>query len=212
MSIQNWSFGVILSVVFFSAGCAAENLTGEWEGCLKSPAAEAISPCTKIIETDSDKINVARAHHNRGLVYDTAGKTKLALKDYNKAIELDATYSSPLNNRGIIYLRQKKLARALQDFNTSIELDPKNYYALNSRGRFFLNEKNDPNRALSDFKNALALNPSYSLTQANMGFAFEKLRKRDDAIIHFEKALALGVTAPQKKIISHSMARLKKTR
>jgi tetratricopeptide (TPR) repeat protein len=203
----------LLCILVLAVGCTpstAGDLQQDWAICIKSPVTEAIAACTRIIGTDPDKINVARAYHNRGLAYDNNDKIGSALKDYSKAIELDPSYSSPLNNRGIIYVNQRKLSRALQDFNRAIELDPKNFYALNSRGRFFLLQKNDPKRALADFEQALALEPRHSISHANAGFAQEKLGQKKEAIEHFESALALGTTATQTKIIKQSLAKLKK--
>jgi len=70
------------------------------------------------------KSNFLQAYYNRGLAYSEKGEYKLAVADYNKAIELDLDNSAYLySNRGLAYERKGDYVRSIEDYNKSIELD-----------------------------------------------------------------------------------------
>ncbi len=69
------------------------------------------------------------AHYYRGYCYDDTGQTDKALKDYSKAIDLDAAtnnFYGPYFNRGILFLKKALYEKALLDFNSAINILNKN--------------------------------------------------------------------------------------
>ncbi|MFM7794367.1 MAG: tetratricopeptide repeat protein, partial [Microcystis panniformis] len=58
---------------------------------------------------------------NRGNLYREQQKYKLALDDYNKAIELNPNHAGAYYNRGLLYSDQKKYDLALSDYDKAIE-------------------------------------------------------------------------------------------
>ncbi len=63
-------------------------------------------------------------YYNRGILYYNQQKYKLALDDYNKAIELNPNYALAYYNRGNLYRRQQKYKLALDDYNQAIKINP----------------------------------------------------------------------------------------
>ena len=86
----------------------------------------------------------ARDYNNRGITYRTLKRYDEALADFNRAIELDPTFSAAFSNRGITYHTLQRYDDALADYTRAIELDPTkasaylNIGALYGRQEMFL--------------------------------------------------------------------------
>ena len=76
---------------------------------------EAIKAATKAIEEDS--LNSGRAVYcNRGICFNAIGQYDLALKDYNKAIEIAPKTPEYFLNRGTLYMEMNEKDKAFSDF------------------------------------------------------------------------------------------------
>ena len=73
-------------------------------------------------------------HNERGLLYVEQGALEKAIREFDKAIEIDQAMAETYNNRGAIYIRLDRYQQALQDFDKSIELDPGIAEVFNNRG------------------------------------------------------------------------------
>ncbi|MXV83064.1 tetratricopeptide repeat protein, partial [Candidatus Poribacteria bacterium] len=93
-------------------------------------------------------------YNSRGITYKDMGKIDLAMKDYNKAIELDPEFPEVYNNLGIIYDEKGEHDCAIKNYSKAIEL--KSYYvsAYNNRGRAY-RVKGNIELAIEDFKTAI---------------------------------------------------------
>jgi tetratricopeptide (TPR) repeat protein len=112
---------------------------------------EAIDDLNKLIDlNESDK---AELFNNRGYSYMLLKDYEAALKDYNKAIELEPYYASYRFNRAYLYQDNGKNKEAIEDYNVVIELEPENYIAITNRGEAHY-DLGDKNRALADFEKA----------------------------------------------------------
>lgn len=67
---------------------------------------------------------------NRGAIYDRLGKSELALADFNKAIEINATRPICFRMRGEYYLGRENFQLAADDFTRAILLDSKDAKSL----------------------------------------------------------------------------------
>jgi tetratricopeptide (TPR) repeat protein len=63
---------------------------------------------------------------------------KGAIKDYDKAINLDKSYALAYFNRGTCYMALKETKAAMRDFNETIELDPKFAKAYYGRASLYV--------------------------------------------------------------------------
>ena len=61
------------------------------------------------------KPKLAKPYSNRGVAHFHMGETELALKDYNKAIELDPEDGETYYNRSEVWLRWSEWDRARED-------------------------------------------------------------------------------------------------
>ena len=84
-----------------------------------------------------------QAYLEHGYESIVAGDYNQALKNFNKAIEIDPESVEAYNNRGLILGIMGDYTSALADFNRSIHLDPDNAEAYKSRGitKLYLGQK-----------------------------------------------------------------------
>ena len=71
---------------------------------------------------------------NRGVAYYQSGQYELAIRDYDKVIELNPNDDVAYNNRVVAYSALGQYERAIQDYNKVIELNPDYAEAYNNRG------------------------------------------------------------------------------
>ena len=113
------------------------------------------------------KNNYFIAYNNRGISKYKLEQYREAIKDFNKAIELNPDYSNAYSNRGISKQKLEQYRGAIKDYNKSIELNNNNYMAYNNRGTYKLDLK-EYKEAIEDFNKAIELNPNYAQAYLNM--------------------------------------------
>jgi tetratricopeptide (TPR) repeat protein len=87
--------------------------------------------------------NSAQDYINKGYEHILDEDYEAALKDFNKAIEIDPRSVEAYNNRGIVLGIMGNHYRAIQDFNMAIDLKPFDSEAYKSRGvsKLYLQQK-----------------------------------------------------------------------
>jgi len=116
---------------------------------------EAINSYSKAIET---KPTEAVPYYNRAIVKQTMGDNLGALFDFNKTLDLDASFVQAYFNRGRAMLAVGDFQNALADFNRLIEINPLLPSAYLHRG--IAQEKTgNIDLAISDFTRAIELYP-----------------------------------------------------
>jgi tetratricopeptide (TPR) repeat protein len=98
----------------------------------------------------------------RGSAYIEAEKYKLALDDFNKAIELKSNISYFYFCRGDLILKYGSARKALIDLDIAVKLEPKESMYLAGRAEAFYSLKKYKN-ALDDLNKALEIDGSYEM-------------------------------------------------
>lgn len=108
--------------------------------------------------------------NNRGMFFQSFGRTSEAQADFNRAIELNPEFTFAYTNRAFSRLQAGRFSDALADLNKSIEIDPNQPSAYSLRGTAFL-QTGDARAALTDYETALKLHPESPQLRADVGFA-----------------------------------------
>ena len=164
---------------------------------------------SRVIELDN---NNSIAYNDRGATKMFLGNLEEAIKDFDRAIELNPYLSEAYNNRGNAennlgnhYNSIDYLESALKDYNKAIEINPNNSEAYNNRASTkkdlakFYNNINYLEDAIKDFNKSIELNPNNSGAYYNRGNAKNNLANvcnninyLEDAIKDFTKAIELN--------------------
>ena len=113
---------------------------------------------SKSREEYSTETNRLSAHEwfERGIAKGQLQNYRGALKDFNKAIELNPDFAQAYNTRGWAKRGLHNYKGALEDFDKAIRLKPNHARAYNNRGATKLDLK-DYNGAMEDFNKAIEL-------------------------------------------------------
>ena len=119
-----------------------------------------------------DSTNVTALHEKAYYLSNTLNDLEGALALYKKIIIAHPQYPDAYYNAGLLYLDMDSLDRAMQQFNLNIEVDPTFYTAFYYRG-ICEEMKGDPENAIKDYEQALALEPGFDKARE----ALKKLKK-----------------------------------
>jgi len=151
-----------------------------------SKAVEAYSQALK----DTGLANDRRATilNDRGVANVRLGETKLALEDYNRAIELFPEYPVAYNNRGNLLLALGQYGEAMKDFDRAIVLAPGYAAAYSNRANARI-KAGKTREAILDFTKAIELMPSSAPPLSGRGLAYLSAGKPHAAIRDFSRAV-----------------------
>lgn len=134
----------------------------------------AIAGCTQLITTLAATADErAHAHANRGNAYGGKAQYEHAMRDLDRAIELNPHDAVAYATRGRVCLATGKHDDAIRDMDKAIEIDPRVPAVYISRGMAFA-AKGMPDRAIQDYDKAIELYPNDAFYA---GLAFEKKMK-----------------------------------
>jgi tetratricopeptide (TPR) repeat protein len=105
--------------------------------------------------------NKARPHLNLGRAYDQAGEHELAIRAFERAIELQPRYARAHSNLGAVYAKNNDRQKAIRHLQKAIEIEPTYATAHNNLGTLFaLSGRLD--LAADAYQKALSLEPQYA--------------------------------------------------
>ncbi len=131
--------------------------------------------------------NKARAHNNLGVALAEAARYDEAIKEYQKAINLDQFYSDPLSNLGVVYSIKGEIDKAISAFKKAIYIFPHYPEAYNNIGKLLI-EKKQFDQAELALNNALKLRPYYGKAFLNLGNLYLAKNEPEKALEYYEKA------------------------
>lgn len=77
------------------------------------------------VSPDPRLFGVDRIYYNRGNALLMKRRSKEAIEDYTKAIELNPTNQGAYNNRGYVYYQDGRYVEAIRDFRKAIDINPR---------------------------------------------------------------------------------------
>lgn len=126
--------------------------------------------------------------NDRGVAFVRMGRTREAIEDFNKAVELFPEYAATYNNRGNLLLALGLPEEAMKDFNRALVLAPGYAAAYNNRAGALM-QIGKPEDAIRDFTQAVRLLPTAAAPLAGRGRAHLALDRPHAAIRDFSRAV-----------------------
>lgn len=150
---------------------------------------QAIADYTEALK-DTGLVNDRRASilNDRAVAYVRANQPKLALEDYNRAVQLFAEYPAAYNNRGNLLVALGQPAEAIKDFDRAILLAPGYAAAYSNRANARL-KLGQTSEAIPDFTRAIELLPANAAPLSGRGLAQLITGKPHAAIRDFSRAV-----------------------
>lgn len=113
-----------------------------------------------------------------------------ALKDYDKALEMDPNSFQTYFSRGILHERRNEFPQAISDYATCVKLQPKEYKAhFNLAYARSLTE--DKKGAITGYTACIGLDPMNSQAYINRGYLYYQLEMYREAVSDFDRALTI---------------------
>ncbi len=156
---------------------------------LQGNATQAIAHYTESLK-DTGLANDRRAAllNDRAVAYVRTGQPKLALEDYNRAVQIFAEYPAAYNNRGNLLVTLSQPNEAMKDFDRAILLAPGYAAAYSNRANARL-KLGEQAAALADFTKAIELMPQSAPPLSGRGLAHLMTGKPHAAIRDFSRAV-----------------------
>jgi tetratricopeptide (TPR) repeat protein len=156
---------------------------------VRGDVAKAVTTYTEALK-DTGLANDRRATilNDRAVANVRLGETKLALEDYNRAVELFPEYPVAYNNRGNLLLALGQYGEALKDFDRAIVLAPGYAAAYSNRGNAKM-KAGKTGDAILDFTKAIELMPASAPPLSGRGLAYLAAGKPHAAMRDFSRAV-----------------------
>ena len=153
----------------------------------------AIQDFNKVLQV-SPKYDLG--YYVRGFAYATLKNYELSFADFNKAISLNPKFGMAYVNRGVVYQNYfRNNEKALADFEKALMPGmnvPQFYMPLVyvNRGSTYYSF-NEPMKALTDFSEALKINPNFTMAYVGRATVYGKFERYKQAFDDFDKAIEL---------------------
>jgi Tfp pilus assembly protein PilF len=134
------------------------------------------------------------AYFIRGKAYKKEGQFDSAIKDFNKAVDLNPYYHQSYHNRASVFAKTGQLDKAIDDYTVSINTrpTPDAYY---ERGVVF-SKQGETDKAIRDFRKAVNMNSRDYEAYTRLGILYGKVGSLKTAIESFDKAIELNPNYP----------------
>lgn len=156
---------------------------------VRGSASTAITAFTEALkEPNLPNDRKATILNDRAVAYGRLGQTRLAVEDYNRAVQLFPEYAAVYNNRGNTLLAMGQVREALKDFDRAIMLTPGYAVAFNNRAGAHMRMGQTP-EAIRDYTKAIELMPASAPPLSGRGRAFLAEGRPYAAMRDFSRAI-----------------------
>ena len=137
------------------------------------------------------KPDYAEAFNNRGNALKELKRLDEALASYDKALALKPDYAEALNNRGVALGELKRPDDALASYDKAMALKPDYAEAFNNRGNALEEAEASSTRRWRATTRRWRSSPTMREAFNNRGNALQELKRLDEALASYDRALAL---------------------
>jgi tetratricopeptide (TPR) repeat protein len=150
------------------------------------------------MSTNRDQIdNTTRSnlHNSRGIELADKGWLDEAINEFKNAIAIAPHLAQAHDNLGTAYADKGELIAALTSYTQALALEPDNSCALHNLGCFLSNHAHQ--LASRCFQSAFSIEPELYESRFNFGLCLAQEDKHEEALIHYEMALAQSEHDPE---------------
>jgi tetratricopeptide (TPR) repeat protein len=154
-------------------------------------------------------------HLKRGLEYLEKKQLNEAIDEFDQAIAINPKDDGFFYNRGNAYNKKNLYKRAITEYDNAIILNPNNEMAYLNLGKIYSDKNSNsflefnPNiywgkqagsnnqsqyyeKAISDFSNAIELNPNNEDAYFSRGFVYSNVGKNDKAVADYTQVITIN--------------------
>lgn len=131
-----------------------------------------------------------RLYTQRAAAWWARGDRKMALADFNLAIELGYTEPHAFTSRGMFHTAAGNLDAAIKDFGVAIEKNPQDEVPYINRAAVYISQSKI-DLAIADYSRAIELNPKKAGNYQQRAVAYKVKGDLQAALTDFNKALEL---------------------
>jgi tetratricopeptide (TPR) repeat protein len=137
------------------------------------------------------KSETAALHNKMGISFLQLQRQIEAKKEFERAIQLDKSYSEPYNNLGALYYNNARYGRAVREYRKALRLNEANAAFHSNLGTAYFAER-DYDRAIKEYARARELDPSIFERQASGGVSIRLVSSNDLGHFHYMMAQIAG--------------------
>ncbi len=152
--------------------------------CGQTPTAEPSTP--------DEPPPTALEHFRQGNELSRAGEFENAVKEYEKALELDPQYVDAMTNLGVAYYNLGQLDEAIEQYTAALDIAPSDADIHSNLAAAYVQKhqlSSDPeqlDKALAEYERAVELNPDLAEAYFGLGVIYALQDQTDQAIQAFE--------------------------
>lgn len=132
---------------------------------------------------------------NLGVAYSKLENIEMAIKQFQRVIEIDPLHASGYNNLGSMYAKQGHYDDAFKVLLRAQELDPLHAGSYHNMGSTYALQ-GQWKEALEHYQKSIAVDSMIAVVQRDMGTALAQLGRLEEARSAFERALELDPELP----------------
>jgi len=148
---------------------------------------EAQKACNYAVELDAGR---ADGHICLGVLDNSIGLYKQAVKDFSDAIQVDPHNGRAYRGRAAAYTREDKMLEAEKDYLQAIQISPENWRGYSGLGQLYFNEGRY-GEAVSNYQKAADRKPDSSVLRSSLGAAYQQMGMYDKSAEEFQAAIRL---------------------
>ena len=138
---------------------------------------------------EKDTIGASDEHNSRGIELADRGWLDEAVREFQKAIELDPNSAHAHDNLATVYAEKKQYRAALDEYLLALKLEPDSATAHYNLACFLSAHAID--YAISEYREAIELEPDYPDAHLNLGLTLADVERNEEAMHELKRAVDL---------------------
>jgi tetratricopeptide (TPR) repeat protein len=155
----------------------------------------AVTDIAQEMSKSADALESARGHDLLGVVHTERRRWKAAVKEFQRATELEPRLTFAYANWGLALESSKKPDEAIAKYQKAAELDP-SFSRVYAFWGFTLYQQGKTAEAVAKFQEAIRSNPQDPAPYLNWGVALVTMGKQEEALAKYEKATDMDPKFP----------------